>query len=281
MAVFQQVVCYKVNIMQLSNKIKEDIIFHAKQCYPNECCGLIVGNEYYPCSNVAKNKNQFEINPIDWAKAEDYAHEKQTTINAIVHSHPDATTKASDLDLMQVELHGLPWVIVSYSELEFADKSDFAVYYPCGYQAPLLGRNYYHGIQDCYSIVRDFYQRELNISLNDFKRDDAWWENKNNPSLYMENFQQEGFFEIDKNQDLKYGDIILCRVGRTEHINHALIWLGEHGHFKSESTEPCTGNMLILHHPYGRKSIREIYGYYWQQRTALIIRHQNFLGETA
>lgn len=258
--------------MKLSKKIKSDILFHAKQCYPKECCGVIVNYEYYPCKNIAQDNNQFEIDPKDWAKAEDLGE-----IQAIVHSHPNATTKASDLDLIQIELHGIAWVIVSYSELDYNDENDFAIYYPCGYRANLIGRNYYHGVQDCYAIVRDFYQRELDIILPDFRRDDAWWENKESASLYIENFKTAGFYEIEHHQPLKYGDIILCRVGRTEHINHALIFLGEQGALKSEITEPCTGNALILHHPYGRKSVREIYGHQWQQRTALIVRHQQFL----
>lgn len=257
--------------MKLSKKLKNSILEHAKQCYPHECCGLIVNHEYYPCANVSTDKNQFEICPKDWAKAED-----KGTIQAIVHSHPDGSTQASELDLHQIELHGLAWVIVSYSELDYADKPDFAIYTPCGYQSPLLGRQYYHGWQDCYAIVRDFYQRELNITLPDFERADKWWEDKQHSSLYVENFQKAGFIEI-ANENYHYGDVLLCRVGRTEHINHAVIWLGDKTTFISETVQPCVGNSIILHHPYGRQSVREIFGQNWAERVAKVVRHKHLM----
>ncbi|MFH4263641.1 phage tail protein, partial [Acinetobacter baumannii] len=86
-------------------------------------------------------------------------------------------------DLIQIELHQKPWVICSYPDL------DFQIYEPCGYRAPLVGRNYFHGWQDCYALIRDFYSRELGVELMDFERKDAWWEDKDHPSLYLENYE--------------------------------------------------------------------------------------------
>ena len=34
--------------------------------------------------------------------------------------------------------------------------------------APYLGRDWVYGIHDCYSLMRDFYRRELEIVLDDF-----------------------------------------------------------------------------------------------------------------
>ena len=73
---------------------------HADECYPHECCGVIVGKEYIRCRNVSAQSDQFEIHPEDLAMAED-----QGEILAYVHSHPDGTTRASELDLIQIELH--------------------------------------------------------------------------------------------------------------------------------------------------------------------------------
>ncbi|ENW92743.1 C40 family peptidase [Acinetobacter dispersus] len=245
--------------MRLTKKIKNAVEAHAKECYPRECCGVIVNREYIPCRNIAESNDQFEIDPVDLAAAEE-----EGEISAYVHSHPDGTTTASELDLKQIELHGKPWLICSYPDL------DFQVYKPNGYRAPLLGRNYFHGWQDCYSLIRDFYERELGINLIDFQRADAWWEDPEHASLYLENYQKAGFYEVDSPQ---YGDMIICRVGRTEHPNHAVIWLGDKDVLRSEETEPCFGNSLILHHPYGRKSVREIYGKQWLDRTVKILRH--------
>ena len=245
--------------MKLTAKLKKAIQSHAEKCYPRECCGVIVNNQYIACRNIAQHDHQFEIHHKDLAKAEDMGE-----IQAYVHSHPNASAQASDLDLHQIELHEKPWVICAYPDLEFQ------IYEPCGYKAPLVGRNYHHGWQDCYSIVCDFYQRELGIQLIDFERQDRWWQSVENESLYLDNFGKAGFVEVS---DMQYGDVLLCRVGRTEHVNHAVIWLSDNGMLKSEKTEPCIGSALILHHPYGRKSVREIFGQQWQERVVKVVRH--------
>lgn len=257
--------------MKLIKQLKADIITHAYECYPAECCGLIidtgVDKKYIPCTNKATNNEQFSLCPKDFAKAKNMGE-----IQAIVHSHPDGGVLPSDLDKLQIELHGVTWVIVAVSKQDYADEPSFGVYEPCGYRPSLLGRNYIHGVQDCYAIIRDFYSREFAIELPDFERIDAWWEDESHEPLYENNFKTAGFFEVDKD-NLQYGDILLCRVGRTHHVNHALIWLGDNDVLKSETTPPCVGNTLILHHPYGRQSVREIYGKGWADRTMLAVRH--------
>ncbi|MDA4973017.1 phage tail protein, partial [Acinetobacter baumannii] len=37
----------------------------------------------------------------------------------------------------------------------------------------------------------------------------------------------------------------------------------------------CIGNTLILHQLHGRKSIREIYGQQWANKTVKILRHKD------
>ena len=257
--------------MKLTKPLKQAIIAHAFDCYPAECCGLIIDEDYYPCDNVAVNPtHHFEIDPKDFAKAESIGE-----IQAIVHSHPDGGVLPSDLDKLQIELHGVPWVIVAVSKQDYGDEPAFGVYEPCGYKPPLLGRAYIHGVQDCYSLVRDYYSRELDIDLPDFHRSDAWWEHENHEPLYEKNFAKAGFMKVQDKNDLQKHDVILCRVGRTHHVNHALIWLGDDGALKSETTPDCVGNALILHHPYGRQSVREIYGKGWADRTVLVVRHQS------
>lgn len=263
--------------MKLTAKLKKAIQAHAAKAYPEECCGVIVNKEYIPCRNISSHQDQFEIHHEDLAKAEDLGE-----IQAYVHSHPNASARASEIDLIQIELHQKPWVICAYPDVEFQ------VYEPCGYKAPLVGRNYIHGIQDCYSIVRDFYERELGITLIDFERQDLWWESKENKSLYLDGFGEAGFIEVDINYNypdwvsghgvlqfdkLEYGDVLLCRVGRTKHVNHAVIWLGNKSELKSEQADPCIGSALILHHPYGRKSCREIFGLQWQERVVKVVRY--------
>ncbi|WP_151981587.1 C40 family peptidase [Acinetobacter guerrae] len=248
--------------MKITTKLKKQITKATAECYPFEMCGVVVDGDFIQLENTSSDpQNHFEISPEQLAKIED-----RGEIQAYVHSHPDGTATASPLDKHQIELHGKPWIICSFPD------TDIQLHEPCGYKAPLIGRNYYHGWQDCYSLVRDFYERELNIALPDFDRDDNWWESKDHASLYLENYKSAGFYEVDQAQ---YGDMLVCKVGRTEHPNHAVIWLGNQWQLKSEQAEPAIGNTLILHHPYNQSSKREIYGQNWAERTVMILRHKD------
>lgn len=244
----------------LTKTIKSAIIAHAKAEYPREACGVIVGKEYIPCKNIATDDAQFEICPIDLVGASG-----EGKILAYVHSHPDGSCAPSMPDRVQMNLHGLPWVITNCCDVELHN--------PDGYQAPLIGREYHHGLMDCYTLVKDYYQRELGITLNDYERADCWWESADSKPMYLDNFKAEGFVEVD---NVQKHDLILVRLGRTEHVNHALVFIGD-GSLQSEPTEDVISDCLVLHHPYGRESLREMYGEQWQRRAAVIIRHKSLM----
>ena len=244
----------------LTKSIKKAIIDHALAEYPRESCGVIVRKEYIPCKNISPDDTQFEIDPIDLVGAGN-----EGTIKAYVHSHPDGSTEPSMPDKVQMNLHGLPWIITN--------GVDVALHKPDGYQAPLIGREYHHGLMDCFTIVKDYYQRELGIVINDYPRNDVWWESADSKPLYLDNFKSEGFVEVD---NIKKHDVILCRLGRTEHVNHALIFIGD-GALTSEPTDSVISDCLVLHHPYNRQSIREMYSDQWQRRAAIIVRHKDLL----
>lgn len=250
--------------MRLNKSLKNAITDHAWATYPHECCGLIIDGKYQPCVNISHDPaNSFEIDPTQLI---------DTDIQAIVHSHPNGSSEPSEIDRVQMGLHGVDWVIVGLGVHSDGEKyCTIKSHKPKAYQAPLIGREYYHGTQDCYSLVRDYYQRELGIELPDFDRLDDWWEDENAEPLYQNNFAKVGFEIV---HDVQKHDVILCRVGRTHHINHALIFLGD-GTLMSETTPPCVGDSLVLHHPHGRLSVREIYGESWAKRTAMIVRHKD------
>ena len=236
---------------------------HAAACYPRESCGLLVNREYIECQNIAASDSEFKIDPRDVVRAE-----KLGKIEAIVHSHPDGSTKPSTFDRLQMQHHNVPWVIVAYPEI------DIKVHAAKKYKAPLINREYIHGVLDCFSIVRDYYRRELDINIDNFEREDLWWESAGGPDLYIDNFASQGFVQV---QDLQRHDVILCRVQPTEHVNHALIYLGDNGDLTSETTETALNDHLVLHHPYMRRSRREIYGKVWQERKAIIVRHKSLM----
>lgn len=215
--------------------------------YPAEACGLIIierGREVFvPCQNRADGNEHFIIAAEDYAAAED-----RGEIVGVFHSHPDASPLPSEADLVSCEKTGVPWWIVSVPDRQWHR------FEPNGYQAPLVGREFQHGVLDCYAIIRDWYKQFLDIELTDYSRRDNWWHDGVS-NLYVENFRQEGFYSVETAQR---GDMILMQIASSV-PNHAAVYLGDG---------------LILHHLQGRLSSTDVYGGYFQKVTTHILRHE-------
>jgi proteasome lid subunit RPN8/RPN11 len=234
--------------MILSETVKAKFVEQAKAECPREACGLVIiknGKQVYcPAKNLAKGSDNFILDPLDYEKA-DTAGE----IVAVIHSHPNMSAKPSQADLVACEGSGLPWFIcgIPSEQWEYIE--------PSGYIAPLVGRQWSHGVLDCYAIIRDWYAREKNISLLDFERSDEWW--KMGGNLYLDNFEKAGFKKITL-EELSCGDVILMTVNSTV-PNHGAIYLGDN---------------MILHHVHGRLSTRDIFGGYWLKNAMVYLRYE-------
>lgn len=223
---------------------------HAEQCYPQESCGVIIVKNgkrvYRPCRNTAGNPySTFQIAPEDYAEAEDAGE-----ITHIVHSHPNTPATPSLTDVASCESSGLVWLIVNWPN------GDIHELKPTGYEVPLLGREYSHGVLDCFSLVRDYYKRVLGIDAPDFPREEYWW--KKGQNLYLEHFAEYDMFEV-KDGTIQEHDVLLMQL-ESPVPNHAAVYIG--------------GN-LIVHHCFRRLSSRDVYGGMWQKITVKVIRHRS------
>ena len=94
---------------------KQDAIEHAKQCDPEESCGIVgIKNnkeEYYPCRNISNEfkAESFVIEPLDWAEVEDSVDK----IIGIVHSHPQDILEFSESDKYSCKAIDLIFYLVS------------------------------------------------------------------------------------------------------------------------------------------------------------------------
>lgn len=258
--------------MRINQKLQDEIRAHAERDYPGEACGLLVktatGRQYLPCTNRAKSEREnFQIDERDQAAAEDLGE-----VLAIIHSHPDKAPTPSMADRVSCELHELPWGIVGWPG------GEFEWFKPSGFEAPLLGRDFSHGLLDCWGACRDWYAREGGLQLPNFERHDLWWEDENGPSLYEDNFKAAGFYEVET---ARRGDMLVLQVptiGRPcFHPNHAAIYLGDNPHFASEQAPALGGSgPFIYHHMPGRLASREVYGWSMANRVKLILRHKDY-----
>jgi proteasome lid subunit RPN8/RPN11 len=216
-----------------------DIKRHAQEQYPKECCGYVVLRDgveiYVPCENSSEDpERSFRISGGELIRVTEEFGEPI----AVVHSHPDESARPSDGDRKMCEQYGLPFHIISIGKLkpEGFDFSEVFTITPCGWKAPLEGRQFAHGQLDCYSLFQDFYDWELGIKLPNFERKDNWW-NTGERLYTKEIFESNGFREVG-NEPLQRGDVVVMQILAPVE-NHTGIYMGD-------------GKML--HHLYGQTS---------------------------
>mgnify|MGYP001258345900 CR=1 FL=1 len=234
--------------MELPDELRAEILQHAKAEDPRECCGLVAvvkgRQRYFPCRNIAQTPDEHFV--LDgWNEVED-----KGEVVAVVHSHPKTNPAPSTADQVACEKSELPWFIVN------PKTEGWGYCEPKGFELPYVGREFVHGVVDCYTLVRDWYAREYGIQLRDYDRRDQWWDHGEN--LYVENFQKEGFRKIPV-RDVRQGDLILMNLVSPV-PNHAAIYVGD---------------QKVLHHVQGRLSSRDVYGGYYGKSTACALRHES------
>jgi len=223
-------------------KVTIDAMAHARAEHPRESCGLVINGIYVPRRNVAANpEHDFRISPQAYAGAL-----RRGAVQAVIHSHPDGTDHPSHDDMAHQMASALPWCILPYGRQPFW----------FGDQCPiprLRGRVFRHGVTDCYSVIRDWYRLVKKVKLLNLPRRDKGWEKGDD--IYMSNFLAAGFVKIEL-QEAGRGDVLLARI-KAPVYNHAALYLG---------------NGLILHHLYGRLSVREPLAR-WQRFFTIAMRY--------
>lgn len=118
----------------------------------------------------------------------------------------------------------------------------------------LVGHPYVAGRQDCFSVIRDYYQQNFGIRFKNYARPDRFWED---PALDLyQLFGREGGVMVHDNS-VQTGDVLLIPL-MTRIAAHAAVVVGDN---------------LMLHHPPGGLSCVEPLRPRWLSRAAMVLRH--------
>jgi cell wall-associated NlpC family hydrolase len=207
-------------MIKLTPKQKQLITEAVLADYPNECCGFLVKNDFVHLQNIADDtKTSFKINPQDTAKWAD-------KIIAIVHSHTrdinqhevyDLRTP-SQKDYIGQKLSGLPWLIFGTEGENITDPVEL----PRTPSSDYIGRQFIWYINDCFTLVQDYYRFELGIDIGDYPKEFDWKNFTDIPELLEQYYREYGFIDSSINE-LKNGDILLMNSMRM-HGNHLGIY---------------------------------------------------------
>jgi proteasome lid subunit RPN8/RPN11 len=114
------------------------MVRHAESCYPNECCGILLGTangdrrvaaRAIACRNAyeGSQKDRFQIDPRDQFEAERRARELGLAVLGFFHSHPDEDSYFSKTDFR----NSWPWysnVVLSVRQGSVRKARSFVVY---------------------------------------------------------------------------------------------------------------------------------------------------------
>lgn len=242
--------------MQVSPALKQAIARHAHSSYPQECCGLLIKKKrrtlYVPGINLETE------DPANAFRLDYYATlEKHRPCEAlaIVHSHTDRTPGASEIDQTACRASGLPWIIYSVPFQHFTQIE------PNGQRAPLIGRQWAYGVQDCYTLLQDA-MAEVGITLRNYPRQQLFEWNQEGWNLYLENVEKEGFVKVAAPEQ-KY-DLLLFQID-SPNVNHAgIYWNPQRGSF--------------IQHLINRESSENLFGGWFERVCVGVYRHKELMG---
>lgn len=188
------------------------------KCYPEEACAIVKDGKVIIVTNIANNKEgSFEISQEDIIKYKP---------DAILHSHTysikdkiaiDKRTP-SFADMKTQVAMGIPWGI---SETE-GDNVSSILWFPQSRDKELLGRRFIFYVDDCYTLLRDYYHQELGIELPYYPKDFDYTDIQD--GCYYNDIKSYGFYEVPL-ADIKKHDILVLSCKKQ--YDHSAIYIGD------------------------------------------------------
>ena len=104
--------------MKIRQQVLDQMLAHATEDLPNECCGLLIGSadtveESARARNRRRSRTRFEVEPADHFAALRRARSAGLEIVGAYHSHPNGPSGPSETDRARLTDPSMVQVIVS------------------------------------------------------------------------------------------------------------------------------------------------------------------------
>lgn len=218
---------------------------------PREVCGVIVDNgegdlEAVQLQNVHTDPlHHFLLEPGRYLELY-----RAGVVRAYWHTHPEGPAEFSPSDRAFCDESGLPCFLYSVPGDAMLEMT------PVGWTQELEGRIFLPGINDCFSLVRDYYERTLGlVGLPNPPRRAEYLLGGFPPEVLEDVLDRANFYRVDhaRTHDL----LLLDNRSITGRPNHAAVMV-----------EPG----IILHQLCHAPSRRDVYGGHLADSTLLIYR---------
>jgi [CysO sulfur-carrier protein]-S-L-cysteine hydrolase len=110
--------------MRIASDLYEEMIAHARQDAPNECCGMVGSNDghavaVYRAVNAEASPLRFRIDPEEQLELHNRIEDAGLELGAIYHSHTRTEPRPSQTDINFAKLWpGVLWIIVGLANGE-------------------------------------------------------------------------------------------------------------------------------------------------------------------
>ncbi len=109
--------------MRIPKKLYDELLAHARDDAPNECCGLVGGNDgvaksVYRARNAEASPLRYNLDPQDQFRIMTEMDERGEELSAIYHSHTASPAYPSQTDINLASYPDALYLIVSLAEGE-------------------------------------------------------------------------------------------------------------------------------------------------------------------
>ena len=113
-------------MVQITQELIDEMVAHAKDDLPNECCGILAGpsgsvEKAYRMPNVEASPFRFSMDPMELIKVDSEAGDNGWDLLAIYHSHTGSEAYPSDTDVRIAGGTAALWPDVRYVLVSLMD----------------------------------------------------------------------------------------------------------------------------------------------------------------